>query len=355
MTDKLGNRDLDKIYDPHFLHEPIDISRVDDKSELIEMLKSMLVIRYSEEKISENVADGTIKCPAHLGVGQEAIAVGVASALNSKDRVFGTHRGHPPYLAMGGSVYELFAEVLGKVDGCSKGMGGSQHLYFDKNGHYFSVPIVSGTVPIAVGAALAAKMDGDQAVSVCFFGDGALEEGTVQESLNLAKIQNLPVIFVCENNMFASHMHILQRQPDKSVARYADAHQINKAIVDGNDVVALAVLAKNAIVSARETGAPFFIEAITYRWKGHVGHREDMDVGVKRNKDLVLWKSRDPIGRLEVSLLKNNLISDEELNKIHTDLKVIIEEEWNRALEAPFPELQALEQLVYFSNNNKSV
>jgi len=353
MSEILKDNKINQIYDPHFLQEPIDISRVDGKAELIDMLKSMLIIRYSEEKISDNVENGTIKCPAHLGIGQEAIAVGIASQLNSSDRVFGTHRGHPPYLAMGGSVYELFAEVLGKVDGCSKGMGGSQHLYFDKNGHYFSVPIVSGTVPIAVGAALAAKMDGDQAVSVCFFGDGALEEGTVQESLNLAKIQNLPVIFVCENNMFASHMYILQRQPDKSVARYADAHQINKAIVDGNDVVALGLVAKNAIATARETGEPFFIEAITYRWKGHVGHREDMDVGVKRNKDLVLWKSRDPIGRLEVSLLNHHIVSEKELDQIHNGIKAMIEEEWLKAFEAPFPELTALEKLVYFSNKNK--
>lgn len=348
----LNNKELSEIFDPNHLHEPIDISDKLHKIELVDSLKKMILIRYAENKISDNVADGTVKCPAHLGVGQEAIAVGLAEHLDKSDRVFGTHRGHAPYIAMGGGIYELFAEVLGKEDGCSKGMGGSQHLFFDKNGYYFSVPIVSGTVPIAVGAALAAKMDNKSSVSVCFFGDGAMEEGTLQESINLAKIQNIPVIFICENNFFASHMHILQRQPNQSLARFAEAHNVKNIIVDGNDLVRVSNASKIAVEHARKTNEPFFIEAITYRWKGHVGHRDDMDVGVKRNEDLSLWKLRDPIARLEDALLDNKIITESERDDIYNEIENLIEGEWERAKMAPFPQLDVLENTVYFSNKN---
>ncbi|MBU0472859.1 MAG: thiamine pyrophosphate-dependent dehydrogenase E1 component subunit alpha [Bacteroidetes bacterium] len=348
----LSENDITQIFDSNLLHEPIEISNISNKGRLVELMKKMISIRFVENKISDNVADGTVKCPAHLGVGQEAIAVGLAEHLCKDDRVFGTHRGHAPYLAMGGGIYELFAEVLGKEDGCSKGMGGSQHLFFNKNGYYFSVPIVSGTVPIAVGAALAAKMDNKNGVSICFFGDGAMEEGTVQESLNFAKSHNLPVVFVCENNFFASHMHILERQPNQSVARFAEAHSIKNLIVDGNDVVKVSNISKMAIEQARRTNEPFFIEAVTYRWKGHVGHRDDMDVGVMRSKDLGIWKERDPIARLETALIENNIITNVEKESLYNEIGDLINYEWERAKKATFPQLDVLEKLVYFSNKS---
>ena len=185
------------------------------------------------------------------------------------------------------------------------------HLYGPQVGFLGSVPIVGASVPIAVGAALAAKMDGKGDVAVSYFGDGAVEEGSVQESLNLAAIMKLPVLFVCENNLFASHMHIRLRQVGDSTARFAQAHGIPATVVDGNDVVAVAAAAGEMIQRARSGEGPAYLEAVTYRWRGHVGPREDMDVGVKRSQDLVLWKGRDPIGRLAVALQMTGALSAE--------------------------------------------
>ena len=180
----------------------------------------MITIRTAEERLGELVENGDVVCPAHLAVGQEAIPVGVSHYLRPTDRVFGGHRSHGHYLGLGGGLYQLFAEVLGRSDGCSGGMGGSMHLYAPDVGFMGSVPIVAATVPIAVGAGLAAKKDGANAVAVTYFGDGAVEEGVIHESLNLAAHMKLPVLFVCENNFYASHMDIRQRQPGDRTARF---------------------------------------------------------------------------------------------------------------------------------------
>ena len=161
-----------------------------------------------------------------------------------------------------------------------------------------TVPNVAATIPIAVGTALAARMDGGDALAVSLLGDGATEEGVFHESMNLASIKKLPVVFVCENNLFSSHLHISLRQPADSTCRFAEAHCVPWRRVDGNDVVAVAAAMAEAVAHARAGEGPFFIEAVTYRWRGHVGPREDIDVGVKRKDDLALWKKRDPIARL---------------------------------------------------------
>lgn len=339
---------LGTLADPQSCTEPIDI-RGEDKAWLIQSLEQMLLIRKAEEKIGDMVTAGKIVCPCHLAIGQEAVAVGVAKNLRPTDRGFGTHRSHSHFLASGAPVEELMAEVLGKVTGCSKGMGGSMHLYADKFGFKGSVPIVAGTVSMAVGAGLAAHLNGgaDMDLGVAYFGDGAIEEGTVHESFNLASNFKWPVLFVIENNLFSSHLHINLRQPADRVARFAEAHRLHTEVVDGNDVVAVAKASQRLIQKARRGEGPGCLEAVTYRHRGHVGPREDNDVGLKRQEDLTQWKKRDPITRLVAGLTNEKLITAIELQRIEQRITDRVESAWKLAEGAPYPNPSALLDLVY--------
>jgi pyruvate dehydrogenase E1 component alpha subunit len=341
-------RELGEYANPLAYQDPIDISTA-DPSLLLEQLQMMLRIRYAEEQIGNWVTEGLARCPCHLGIGQEAIATGVAAALRKTDKVFGTHRSHSQYLAMGCDLTMLLAEVLGKVTGCSRGMGGSMHLYGGEQGFVGSVPIVAATISLAVGAALAAKMDGRGAVAVTFFGDGASEEGSLHESLNLAALYRLPVIFVCENNLFASHLHISQRQPGDAISRFADAHCIEAEIIDGNDVVMVNRAAERAVQRARLMQSPFFLEAVTYRWCGHVGPCEDLDVGVKRNENLLIWKQRDPIRRLTDSLRETGILTAGRLARMEALVHDEVMSAAAAAEAAPYPPLTQLLDTVYYA------
>jgi len=345
MSDPLLPR-LGALADPRAFTAALDITG-EEREKLARQLRDMLLIRAVEERIGDMVTAGKIACPCHLAIGQEAVAVGVSAHLRKSDRIFGTHRSHSHYLALGGDVYALLAEVLGKADGCSRGMGGSMHLHDEENGFMGSVPIVAGTVPLAVGAAFAAKMDGRGDIGVAYFGDGAAEEGALHESLNLASNFKLPVLFVCENNLFSSHLHISLRQPENSIARFAAAHAVPYDIVDGNDVVAVARAAGRLISAARRGGGPGFLEAVTYRWRGHVGPREDVDVGVNRGGDLALWKKRDPVRRLAEALQAAGHLPLEGYDRIERDVRHLVGEAWQRAERAPFPPASALLDLVY--------
>ena len=270
------NYHLGSLGNPSNFHEPIDISEFNEKR-FISALKLMKLIRRSEEILGENVENGLIKCPCHLSIGQEAIPVGISQFLNSRDYVFGNHRSHGHFLALTKDVHGLFAETLGKVSGSSKGMGGSMHVIGKDYGFHGSVPIVSATIPVSVGAGLTAKLKQNKSVSVSYFGDGTTEEGTFHESLNLAAYYKLPTLFVCENNLFSSHMHINERQPFDSVARFADIHNIPSDSIDGNNLTEVMKVAKKAINYIRNGSGPFFIEAVTYRWRGHVGPDENVN------------------------------------------------------------------------------
>jgi TPP-dependent pyruvate/acetoin dehydrogenase alpha subunit len=340
-TNSLGN-----LVDPVLFTSPINIFGY-SKEQLMTFLTKMLLIRKAEEKLAENVTNGKIKCPCHLGIGQEAIAVGISAFLRKSDRVFGAHRSHSHYLAINDNVYSLFAEVLGKESGSSCGMGGSMHIIDKENGFWGSVPIVGATIPISTGAALAAKLDGTGDIAVSYFGDGASEEGSFHESLNLAASMDLPVLFVCENNLFASHMHVDLRQPSNSISRFAKAHMIKYTIIDGNDVAAIAKQTKKAIKYIRETNNPFFLEVITYRWRGHVGPREDNDVGLKRSDDLKKWKQRDPIKRLADSMLSTDMMTDQFYEGVKAKIQKTVDEAWLQAETSSFPPLSNLLDLVY--------
>ena len=342
--------ELGELADPKALHSALDISGMDP--ELLKVqLRSMLLIRRSEEVVGTGVEQKQIRGPAHLGIGQEAIAVGVSANVRPSDRVFGGHRSHSHYLALGGDLYRLFAEVLARADGCSRGMGGSMHLYAGDRGLLGTVPIVAGTISLAVGAALAAQKDGRGDVAVAYFGDGATEEGVFHESLNLASTWGLPVVFVCENNLFSSHMHISLRQPADRVARFAEANRMPAVTVDGNDVVAVSRAASQMVQRARVDEGPSFLEAVTYRWRGHVGPRDDEDVGVKRGTELVDWKGRDPIRRLSEALMEASELTEEAFEEMQAIVSQKVVEAWSRALNAEYPPASALLDRVYVGGN----
>ena len=336
-----------EIENSPIIDEELDISALSSK-DLTEQLTSMIRIRQAEVKIAEMRRDGHIGGPVHLGAGQEAIAVGISSHLLKSDRVFSAHRSHAHLLALGTDVRKLFAELLGKSTGLTHGMGGSMHLWDQPNGFYGSVPIVAGTVPLAVGAGLAAKMQKSGDVAVAYFGDGAAEEGVVQESLNLASQLGIPILFVCENNFFSSHMHISQRQPIHSVARFAEANNIDSEVVDGNNVASVSEAAARLIAQSRAKNVPGFLEVVTFRHYGHVDWREDIDVGVNRSaSEVEKWKSRDPINRLKRAILEKKILTDSEIESIYLNINSEIETAWKLAASDPYPAESELLRTVY--------
>lgn len=346
----MNNWSLGHLADPAQYQQAIDVAG-QDAAALLAQLQMMLRIRLAERCLADGRRDRLIGGPVHLGVGQEAVAVGVAAELRKTDRVFGAHRSHSHVLSMGASLHRLFAEVLGKDTGLSRGMGGSMHLWDQPNGFYGSVPIVSGTVPLAVGAALAAKMQGGGDVGVAYLGDGAVEEGVVHESLNLARMLKAPAIFVVENNFFSSHMHISLRQPKEATARFAAANDIPYEIVDGNDVVKVRAAAARLINQARAGQGPGFLEAVTYRWYGHVDWREDIDVGVNRSTDdMDTWRKRDPIGRLVAGLFVHGLFNERSLAAMEAEIASEVAEAWKQAQADPYPPLSALTSRVFASS-----
>ncbi len=338
---------LGALADPHTPTEPLELRNL-SAAQLTEDLRTMVRIRQAEAAVGEMVESGEAKCPCHLGIGQEGVAVGICGALTPEDRLYGGHRAHSQYIALGGDLTAMFAEILGKHTGASKGMGGSMHLYAPETGFHGSVPIVAGTVPVAVGAALAAKMDGSDSVAVPVFGDGACEEGGVHEALNMASIMKLPVIFVVENNLYSSHLDINLRQPFDSVARFAQAHGIETEVVDGNDVVATRLAMERLVTRARNGDGPGFLEAVTYRWRGHVGHREDIDVGVRRSSDEVAaWRARDPIRRLVDALISRKDMSAREFDTMTADVEGEVDYALTAARQAGYPPVKALLDMVY--------
>ena len=339
--------ELKELSNPKKYDKPISIKNQDIGS-LKMMLKSMTLIRKAEQQLAWGRENGLIGGPVHLSVGQEAIAVGVSQSLQKTDRVFGSHRSHSHLLALNPDFYRLFAEILGKKTGFSKGMGGSMHLWDQPSGFYGSVPIVSGTVPLAVGAAMAAKMQNKNDIGLVYVGDGAAEEGVFQESLNLAKIQDAPILFVIENNLFASHMHISLRQPSDMISRFAIANEIPYKLVDGNDVVAVAEAAKELINDIRSGKGPRLIELVTYRWYGHVDWRDDVDVGVDRSlDDIENWKERDPITRLSDSMIAEGLWNQEQEDELNNELDEQIKVAWGKAMNDPYPNPDATLKYVY--------
>jgi len=302
------------------------------------MYLTMLRIRRFEEKVAALLSiPNEIICPCHLYIGQEAVATGVCFALREGDYVFSTHRSHGHYIAKGGDTKALMAEIYGRATGCSKGRGGSMHLASADVGFAGSSAIVAGTIPLAVGAALAFLMQKRGAVSVAFFGDGAANEGTFYESLNFASLRKLPVVFVCENNLYSTHMPISACLADTRIHKKAEIFNMPGARIDGNNVVEVFQTAKRAIEDARLGKGPTLIECMTYRWLGHVGPNDDLDKGLRSKEELDYWMNRCPIKALEEFLLKHEIISRSEKIQIYESIEKEMEEAVVFAKESPYP------------------
>jgi pyruvate dehydrogenase E1 component alpha subunit len=314
----------------------------------IKNFEMLLIIRKAELLLADKAAKKQFNTPIHLGIGQEAIAVGISKNLQKSDFIFGNHRSHAHYLASGGSLFKLFAEILGKSDGCSGGKGGSMHITSPENGFIGSMPIVAGTIPIALGGALTCKISNNSSISVSYFGDGAAEEGVFHEALNLAAIMELPILFVCENNLFSSHLHISERQPNHEISRFAIANKIRYLAIDGNNLNEVEKESKKLISEIRQTRKPGFIEAFTYRLYGHVGFEVDEMIGFNRKKDLEIWSERDPVKNFSNYLVSQNDSSAEMIFEIEKKVSLYVESEWQRATEADYPSVTDLDKNVYY-------
>jgi pyruvate dehydrogenase E1 component alpha subunit len=310
------------------------------------MYRTMVRIRAFEERVADLVQAGEIKTPCHLYIGQEAVAAGVCANLRPEDTVWGGHRSHGHYLAKGGDLRSAMAEIFGRATGCSGGRGGSMHLVSPDRGILGTVPIVAATVPLAVGAALAAKLQRKDTVAVAFFGDGTLEEGHVHEAMNLAALHRLPVVFVCENNLYASHMHLSERRVKQQLSEAGVFQGIPGETADGNDVGAVHERSAGAIARARAGGGPTFMECLTFRWRGHVGPSWDMDVGVKRNGELKDWIPKDPIARARC-LLHERGVSGDSLEAIVREAFEEVDAAVAFARNSPYPDPKALMAHVF--------
>ncbi len=311
------------------------------------LFRSMLRIRRIEEALGDRYAEQEMRCPMHLCIGQEAIAVGVCAALSSQDVVFGNHRAHGHYLAKGGNLKAMIAELYGRATGCCGGRGGSMHLIDLGAGFMGATPIVGGTVPLAVGSAWAAMLTGEPRVSVVFFGDGCFEEGVVHESLNFAALHKLPVVFVCENNEFSVYTRLKERQPDRPIYRVAEAHGVTACRGDGNDVEAVLSIAKVAVDNARSGKGPQFIEFKTYRWREHCGPSFDDDLNYRSQPEIDDGLKDCPIAKFEARLTKRKAFSSSEREIFEREIRDEIEGAFKFALSSVKPLSQDAEGRLY--------
>jgi len=312
--------------------------------------RQMLRIRMLDEKIVDLYAEQEMRCPVHLSIGQEAPPVGVCAHLCPDDYVMSAHRAHGHYLAKGGNLKAMVAELYGKASGCTSGIGGSMHLLDLEAGFLGAVPIIGSTIPISVGAAWGAVLRHESRVVVSFFGEAAVEEGVFHEAINFASVKKLPVIFVCENNLYSVYSPLpVRRAEGHEVVEVARGHGVSAWQADGNDVVAVYSLAKEAIARARAGMGPSFLELMTYRWREHCGPNYDNDIGYRTSAEFEEWKKNCPILRIEDSLREDGALTEELKLQVQTELQTEINEAFQSAKEAPFPEANKLMENVYAS------
>lgn len=310
------------------------------------LLRRMLLLRRFEEYIVDEYPKQEMKTPVHLYIGQEAIAAGVGELLRHEDYAVTTHRSHAHCLAKGACPEALYAEFYGRVTGCCKGMGGSMHPAFPDLGIIGTSAIVGGGIPHGVGLALAIKLRHEQRISAVFFGDGASEEGAFHESLNFAALKKLPVLFVCENNGYATVSPLSSRQPAAPIADRARGYGISAETVDGNDVEAVYEAAKRAVEFVRGGLGPAFLECTTYRWKGHVGCDEDWARGGRPKLELDEWKKRCPIAMACNKLFEIGYSSAEYDIQL-TEINDLLTRAIRNAKAAPMPPEKQLGEFLF--------
>lgn len=308
------------------------------KKILLQIYNTMVKIRLFEEEIVRRWPKQEMRSPPHFYTGEEGIAAGVCTALNPDDQIISYYRGHGHYLAKGGNPQAFIAEMYCKVTGSNQGKGGSMLISDPSVGFMGSTAIVGGGIPIATGLALAAKMKKTNQVIVCFFGDAATEEGVFPESLNFAALKKLPIVYVCENNLYAVTTHIKKRrsEPEK-ILKYADVFGLFSEQVDGNNSSKVYLAAKKAIDRARQGLGPTLIEALTYRWHEHVGEKYDDFSGLRTKKELARWMRKDPIKRLEKILLKEGVLNKQQILQIRDQTKQLVQAAFEFGIKSPLP------------------
>ncbi|MEM7744399.1 MAG: thiamine pyrophosphate-dependent dehydrogenase E1 component subunit alpha [Pseudomonadota bacterium] len=312
-----------------------------------QVFREMVRIRRVEERIGARYAEQEMRCPTHLCIGHEAPPAAVCAHLRAQDLVFSNHRSHGHYLAKGADLKGMIAELYGRATGCADGKGGSQHLIDLDAGFMGSAPILASTISVGVGAAWAAKLDGRDEVSAIFFGDGATEEGTFHEAMNYAAVASLPVVFVCENNLYSVHSDMDIRQSDRPVAALGPAHGMPAAMVDGNDAGAIWQSAATAVARAIAGEGPSLIECVTYRWREHCGPNEDVALGYRSQQEFDAWAAHDPLVRSRTAGLAQGWLSESLIAEIEQETTAEIDAAFDFAVQSPFPEAHELTTHIY--------
>jgi len=307
--------------------------------DLIDLLRRMWLIRAFEEKASALYAERQIVGLLHLGIGQEAVAVGACSLLRADDFVYGGHRSHGHAIARGADINRLMAEIAGRATGYCAGKGGSMHIVAKEIGFITATGVVGGTIPLALGAAFAAKEKKQGQVALVFFGDGAGQAGPFHESLNIASLWRLPVIFVCENNGYAEFTPLSAHTKIERLAQHAKTYGITASTVDGNDLFAVRGAMQKALEKCRSGKGPVFVECLTHRMRGHY----EGDPGKYRElSQLADWKKKDPIARAARAIKSRKAVTAKELEDIERDARDLVEKAAQFALSSPWPDADAV-------------
>ncbi|MGE0212893.1 MAG: thiamine pyrophosphate-dependent dehydrogenase E1 component subunit alpha [Parvibaculaceae bacterium] len=316
---------------------------------LLDLYRCMKLIRLTEERLAEDCANGKLPGPVHLYIGQEAVAAGVCGQLSNADWIASTHRGHGHFLAKGGSVEGLMAEIYGRETGICKGFGGSMHVTDLGKGMMGANGIVGGGIALMTGAALAAQLDGKGGVAVCFFGDGAANQGVLAEALNVSALWRLPLLLVCEHNGF-SEFSPAATVTAGDIYRRATAYGVSSERVDGNDIVAVWQAADRALQRARRGEGPTLIEASTYRIRGHVEYENTfLGVPYRSEEEVATWRGKDPIEAFKRHLLGEDLVPESDLKALDEELHARVSEAVAQAEAAPWPEPRASPKELMFA------
>jgi pyruvate dehydrogenase E1 component alpha subunit len=314
------------------------------------LLRGILRIRMIEERVRDLYAEQEMRCPTHFSIGQEAVAVGVCAHLSQDELITSAHRSHAHYLAKGGDLRAMVAELYGKATGCAAGKGGSMHLIDPSVGFLGAVPIVGSTIPIGVGAAFASVLENDPRLTVIFFGDAATEAGVFHESLNFAAIHRLPVVMVCENNLYSVLSPLEVRQPrGLEIFHLAQGHGVMSLQGDGNDVEVVYALAGRAIAHARGGEGPAFLELKTYRWLEHCGPLDDRHLGYRPEGEFEAWMARDPLRLYAERLQARGVVTDTDIGAAREAIAREIDDAVAFAKASPFPGRDQLAAHVYAS------
>jgi TPP-dependent pyruvate/acetoin dehydrogenase alpha subunit len=310
--------------------------------------RMMQLIRLTEQEIAARYNEGEMRCPTHLSIGQECTPAVLSQLLDVDDLAVSTHRAHAHYLGKGGCLKSMLAEIYGKVTGCSKGRGGSMHLIDQSVGFKGSTAIVGNTIPIGVGLALSKKIQKKTGIAVVFLGDGATEEGVFYESANFAATQQLPVLFVCENNLYSVYSSLSVRQPaGRKIHEMVKGLGLNSYNADGNDVLSAYDTLQQAINSIKTGRGPAFVELSTYRWLEHCGPGYDNDIGYRTEQEFLDWKAKDPIVRFESTIIGQGLVTKGQLTAIFQEVSEQINVAFDYAKLSEFPENDKTTQQVF--------